>query len=178
MAGRNPAWSRDELIVALDQYVRLDFAMNLSKLSKLSPDIVQTSVALNELPIHLLRPDAERFRNPNGVYMKLCNFLRFDSEYAGVGLTSGGKLEAQIWKEFASDPQRLHSVAQAILATRKVSETSLATTYDAGEEAEVIEGTILLRQHQARERDRSLVRRKKEIALREAGSLPCEVCEF
>jgi len=35
--------------------------------------------------------------------MKLSNFLRFDDSYAGSGLTHGGKLEEEVWNEFASE---------------------------------------------------------------------------
>jgi hypothetical protein len=35
-------------------------------------------LALNQLPIHAKQNLNEKFRNPKGVYMKLCNFLRLD----------------------------------------------------------------------------------------------------
>jgi 5-methylcytosine-specific restriction protein A len=78
------------------------------------------SRVLNALPVHKDRPDAGRFRNPNGVYMKLCNFLRFDPSYRGSGLTRGGRREEAIWKEFAEDRRRLTSVAARIRTTAKV----------------------------------------------------------
>jgi 5-methylcytosine-specific restriction enzyme A len=177
VAGRNPPWSRDELIVALDRYMRLDFAANAGRLTKSAPAIVNTSADLNDLPIHSERPDAQRFRNPNGVYMKLCNFLRFDPAYSGVGLERGGKLEAQIWEEFAHDPERLRAVADAILATRRAGQLGLSLP-DVDEDEWVFEGAILIRQHKFRERDAGIVRRKKVLALRETGVLPCQVCDF
>jgi 5-methylcytosine-specific restriction protein A len=178
MPGRNPTWSRDELIVALDHYVRLDFSKNAGKLSQTSPDIVEISKLLNDLPIHSVRPDAKRFRNPNSVYMKLCNFLRFDPTYQGAGLASGGKLEERIWSEFIGDPQRLHAVAEAILATRGMPDLAFAVPDDIDDEEGIAEGAILLRQHQIRERSRALVKRKKDLVLREIGVVPCQVCDF
>ena len=57
------------------------------------------------------------FRNPNGVYMKMMNFRRFDPEYTRqgrVGLTRGNKGEGLVWDEFAGDKPRLAKVAAAI----------------------------------------------------------------
>ena len=98
MPSRNPSWFKDELILALDLY----FQFGPGKLSKVSPDVLALSNTLNKLPLETERPDAPRFRNPNGVYMKLCNFLRFDPDYRGAGLTHGGKQEEAIWEEFVS----------------------------------------------------------------------------
>ena len=47
--------------------------------------------------------------------MKLNDFRRFDPAYTGKGLEHGGKLEAQIWIEFASDCKHLEEVARSIL---------------------------------------------------------------
>jgi 5-methylcytosine-specific restriction protein A len=109
---RNPPWVRDELILALDLY----FRHRPDHISKTHPEVVALSEILNGLPLQPARPDARRFRNPNGVYMKLCNFLRFDPEYQGKGLEAGGKAEELVWKDFAGDRERLRQVAAAILA--------------------------------------------------------------
>jgi len=110
MATKNPPWTRDELILALDLY----FDHSPSHISKSHPKVMELSQILNQLSIHVDRPDALRFRNANGVYMKLCNYLRLDPSYSGSGLTRGGKLEAEIWEEFAEDRQHLRTVAHAI----------------------------------------------------------------
>lgn len=86
---RNPKWSRDELILALDLY----FRVNPIHTSEKNLEIVALSDLLNTLPIHTKTEIDKDFRNPNGVYMKLCNFLQFDPTYPGVGLTAGSKLE-------------------------------------------------------------------------------------
>lgn len=69
---RNPAWTRDELILALSLYFKLDH----SDISSSNPRIIHLSEILNRLPIHHDRPNQAVFRNPNGVAMKLSNFLR------------------------------------------------------------------------------------------------------
>jgi 5-methylcytosine-specific restriction protein A len=61
--------------------------------------VIELSELLKALPIHAHRPDAEKFRNPNGVSMKLSNFLRFDPSYQGKGLPRGNRLEREVWDE-------------------------------------------------------------------------------
>lgn len=100
---RNPKWSREELMLALELY----FKVNPSHASPAHPEVRKVSVLLNQLPHAVAVADSARYRNPNGVYMKMCNFLRLDPDYPGSGLSRGGKLEESIWKEFASDRERL-----------------------------------------------------------------------
>src|SRR5947208_428970 len=132
---RNPAWSTDELILALDLYFRVP----PNSTSKSNSQILELSETLNRLPIHPERPDAEKFRNPNGVYMKMCNFLRFDPNYSGVGLKAGAHKEQEVWTEFANDLPRLRQVAAAIRASSGSGDEEIrlvrAATSDEIEEA-------------------------------------------
>ena len=164
MAKRNPAWSRDELILALDLY----FRHPPGHISRTHQEVIVLSEVLNSLPVHSDRPDEERFRNPNGVYMKLCNFLRFDPAYTGSGLTRGGRDEQVVWGEFADDKLRLRKVAVAIRSNAKIS---AAQSSDEDEEAP--EGKVLFRLHRTRERNSSLVKRKKAQVLKQRGHLSC-----
>lgn len=133
---------------------------------------------LNALPIHADRPDQEVFRNPNGVYMKLCNYLRFDPSYSGSGLTRGGKAEESIWIEFAGDKQHLRATASAIRELQKsISPAEVATEVPDLEE-EASEGRILTAIHKRRERSPALARKKKAHVLKQLGALQCEVCGF
>ena len=77
LRSRNPTWHRDELILALDLYLR----HRRSPLRKESEEINELSETLNRLGPHLHQHRFDRYRNPNGVYMKLMNFRRFDPEY-------------------------------------------------------------------------------------------------
>jgi len=173
VASRNPPWTRDELILALDLY----FDENPSHISKTHLKVVGLSGLLNRLSIHTDRPDAVRFRNPHGVYMKLANFKRLDPSYPGSGLTRGGKLEEKIWNELAEDQDRLRNLAQAIEENVEYSEAH-ETIREVDEEAEAPEGRVLFRVHRTRERNPSLVKKRKQAALRESGCLRCEVCGF
>lgn len=171
---RNPPWHRDELILALDLY----FRHPPSRIRQSHPEVVELSRILDSLPIHEYRPDAERFRNANGVYMKLCNFLRLDRTYKGRGLRAGGKAEAGVWLEFNTDRERLTKTANA-LRLRLVGKSNVETTNVAvDEEGEFPEGRVLFRAHRSRERNRKLVARVKQQALKRHGRLFCQICGF
>jgi|ERR1700723_2232516 len=180
MAIRNPAWTRDELILALDLY----FRHHPSHVSNSHPEVRKLSETLNLLPIHKDRPDAMHFRNENSVYTKLCNFLRFDPDYHGKGLTHGNAGEEEVWKEFAGDPKRLAQVAFAIRQRVEIGKTDekphrdgISTTIEPDED-EFPEGRVLFREHRARERNRALVQAAKGRFLNANGRLACQACGF
>lgn len=114
MAERNPKWTREELILALDLYVRHRPAV----LGKTSAEVLDLSDALNRMAQANGRRSPTH-RNPNGVAMKLLNFRSLDPDYTAtgkVGLHHTGRGDGEIWREFASDPIRLHQTAGAISA--------------------------------------------------------------
>ena len=57
---RNPAWKRDELLLALELY------LERGQLGPEDDDVIELSSLLNRLPLHTDRPDVDKFRNPNG----------------------------------------------------------------------------------------------------------------
>ena len=113
---RNPRWTRDEIILALDLF----FKVNPLHTSEKHPDIFALSELLNKFPANTNKETDERYRNPNGVYMKMCNFLHFDPSYSGVGLKAGSKLDKAIWDEFSGDRTRLEKVAAEIKENSKL----------------------------------------------------------
>lgn len=86
---KNPKWHRDEIILALELY----FELRPGEIHARNPRIIALSEILNKLPIYTNRPDAVRFRNPNGVALKLSNFLAIDPAYHGSGMASYSKLD-------------------------------------------------------------------------------------
>jgi predicted HNH restriction endonuclease len=112
---RNPAWTRDELILALDLYLR----SRQSPFSKTSDEVTELSRFLGLMALASGRTEANTFRNPDGVYMKMMNFRRFDPQYVGggkVGLERGNKLEGPVWSEFEDKPTALAGAVADIRA--------------------------------------------------------------
>jgi 5-methylcytosine-specific restriction protein A len=175
---RNPKWHRDEIILALDLY----FSGQRGSIDDKNPKIIELSKVLNELPLFTNRPDEEKFRNPNGVTLKLSNFLAFDPDYKGKGMTGGSRLDEEVFKEFYQDRNRLKSIAAEI---RKVAANDEIKhkiyTIENDEQTRndsVMEGQVLYKLHKVRERDIQIVQEKKKQAFYLFGKLACEACIF
>ena len=69
---KNPTWTRDELILALDLY----FRAGRKWLPQQHHEVKNLSDLLNKLTIHDTIIREMNFRNPQGVAMKLGNFLQ------------------------------------------------------------------------------------------------------
>jgi 5-methylcytosine-specific restriction enzyme A len=177
-AHRNPSWTRDELILALELYLRNP----VSPPNKTSAEVIGLSEFLNKLGRVLGHGEEKTFRNPNGVYMKMMNFRRFDPAFTSagkVGLTRGNKDEEEVWGEFSQDRPRLIRVADAIRqALLQGDDLGLFIGDDDEGIVEAEEGRLLTRLHRQRERSRKLVDERKQKALRKYGYLCCEVCHF
>ncbi|MFT3960857.1 HNH endonuclease [Propionivibrio sp.] len=181
MKDSNPDWVRDELILALDVYLR----HRPNPPAKTSEEINQLSRQLQSLA-PLLFPHyaiSDTFRNVNGVYMKLMNFRRLDSQYTShnkSGLARGSKGDELVWEEFSQFPGRCTEVANAIIGSLENfgadgGEGSGAISEDI---EEAPEGRLLTRTHLVRERDRKLVEAKRNRVLKKSGKLECVVCGF
>ncbi len=156
------------------------FRAGRKQLDATHKDVIALSSVLNRLGVHDGHKRGEQFRNPNGVAMKLGNFSAIDPNHSGVGLARGGKLEKAIWKEYASDVDRLYTTADAIqaLGAPGVVREPIRGWDEEGEEEEFPEGRLLTRLHIARERNAQACRRKKQSVLKETGRLSCECCSF
>lgn len=171
---RNPAWTRDELLLALDYYLdhRRDyFAPTHEAVVSLANKIRQVALALG------LRGN-ENFRNADGVSMKLLNFRAHDPEHLTKGLQRGNKLEKVVWDEFSNRPNDLKKVVSTILRSLDGSESEKDAISHEVELVEAEEGRVLTRLHSYRERDRSIIKKKKSAFLKEHGRLFCEACGF
>lgn len=170
---RNPAWSRDEIILALDLYMRHRPSFPGDR----HPEVIELSQLLNRIAAINMISGSDSFRNGNSVAMKLQNFRSLDPSQSGKGLPATGKGDAEVWAHFVGDAESLRATAAAIKATIIAFEqTGMGQEPDDGEEAE--EGRILTRLHRTRERNRQLVEKRKAKALQENGSLRCEACSF
>jgi 5-methylcytosine-specific restriction enzyme A len=170
---RNPAWVRDEIILAMDLYVRA----GRKQLPPGHEEVLRLSQLLNRLPIHPASVRDENFRNSNGISMILGNFLGVDPEHDQPGLTRNNQLQATIWKEFVEAPSLLQRTVEAIQAA--VAAENLEESAEAIDEEDVFpEGHILTRQHVLRERNRSAVVAKIDQSWRRGGRIACEACGF
>jgi 5-methylcytosine-specific restriction protein A len=171
-ASRNPDWSRDELILALDLY------MTHGLVGDSDPRVIDLSQLLNQLPIHPVEARTFTFRNPNRVARKLSNLANFDPAYEGKP-TRGSHLDAEAWKEWAHRPAELAAAAGAIRSAAASGEIPTAPEPDEDDpDVQAAEGRLLYRRHRVRERNPKLRDRKVEQVLTQAGRLACEVCGF
>lgn len=173
---QNDDWVRDELLLALDLYMR----HRHSPPGKTSPEVVELSGLLVKLGEILDAQRNEKYRNSNGVYMKIMNFRRVDPEYTArgkVGLGRGSQEEI-VWNEFASRPDELRQVAAAIRSSIESDQVSIGAWTQEEEEQGSNEGRILTRLHRSRERDPKLAKRKKDKVFKETGKLACEGCRM
>ncbi|WP_374576434.1 HNH endonuclease [Phenylobacterium sp.] len=172
-AQRNPNWTRDELILALDLY------FDQPIIDEASAEVRDLSALLNRYwAVRGL--ERETLRNPTGVAMKLGNFQSLDPARQArgrKGLAHGGRLEKEIWAEFAENRAHLKATAAAIRSALEQSPNELRLS-EVDEEHEAAEGAVLTRLHQLRERDAGLARKRKEQALKLHGRLVCEACGF
>jgi 5-methylcytosine-specific restriction enzyme A len=171
---RNPSWTRDEVILGLDTYLE----HRSSGLSQAHPAILELSRMLNALAERLHRKMGLDFRNPNGVYMKMGNFMHLDPSYQGVGLSAVSSMEREVWNEYANRPLELHVLANSIRHALIEAAEELLNTGAEPEEHDFPEGALKYRQHVTRERNKELVSRAKERALNKNGRLKCEACGF
>jgi 5-methylcytosine-specific restriction protein A len=94
---RNPKWTRDELILALDLYFQ----------------VVELSGVLKKLRMPISK-EQTTYRNPSSIAMKLGNFNRLDSNRTGGGLAHGSKLDEEVWGEFSKNRAKLSAEVAAI----------------------------------------------------------------
>ena len=171
---RNPPWTRDEIILALNFYKK--YFPNIP--DKLSEEMRSLSELLRNLKIQMGEPIDDSFRNPNGVYMKLMNFHSLNDEYTGKGLVSASVLDKEIFDNFFKNEKELEKLSGVISDLINSNEPSLK--YDSDDDAhyEIQEGKLLMRVHRFRERDRKIINLKKEKVFKNTGSLKCEGCDF
>lgn len=107
---RNPPWTYDELVLALDTYKRYGL------LDDTDDRVIELSQTLNALPGSGARRISGTFRNPNGVAMKLANFARLDPSYEGTGLQRGARRDEKVWSRFVGRDDELAEAAAEVRA--------------------------------------------------------------
>lgn len=165
---RNPSWTREEIILALDTYFKTD----VHRLSASDVVIVQLSDTLRKLSAYEQEKRLTTYRNPSGVYMKLMNF--YSIEHPNKGLSNASKLDKVIYNEFVSNKKYLNAIANKIKEMVNTHKNVIGDIDDEG----FMEGALLEKQHKYKERNSKLVTQKKQQRLKETGYLSCDVCGF
>ena len=165
---RQPPWTRDEILIALDLYLR----HNGKVCNSTDTEVIAISKFLQLLPIY---PDrtGDDFRSPNSVSLKLANFRRLGGG-ASKGLAHGNQLEEQVWAEYSKRPEELRLIVQQI--SKAASRDMLPDSEEEFEDI-AIEGRLLFRVHRRRERQPELARRKRVSVVKTHGRLVCEACD-
>ena len=173
---RNPPWSRDELVLALDLY----FTNPANPPHKGSSAVAELSALLNKM--HRLNgvSAAPTLRNDNGIYLKMMNLRALDTTFTiqgKVGMQSGGKLEKDVWAEYAGRRKALAVEAAHIRMAVGSADEKAFSKLPAADPYVGEEGGVIMRLHKRYERDPKLVSEKRKAAAG-LGKLACEVCGF
>jgi hypothetical protein len=150
----NPDWVFDELILALDLYLRWRPRQPPAG----HPELAALSAVLRRLPIHPPEVRGHDFRNINSVRRKLGDFTAPDPSYTGKA-TRGGEGVHLVWARFAEDRAGL---AEAVARITAVAADEAPVLPPEEDEETCVEGRVVFRQHRHIERDPRIVRRKKE----------------
>ena len=161
---------RDELILALDLYIREGPSASAESREELSQ-------VLRSIPIEQELTAEPTFRSRQAVAYKLHNFVGIDPARATAGFPHGGRGDQLVGTEFAKDTERLSDVSGAIRANLgSLPAPEAEETVDEVTDAE--EGAVLTRVHRKRERNAKLRATKMNRTLVETGRLACEACDL
>ena len=108
---RNPIWTEDEIILALDLF----HGLPSSRISAENPKVQALSDELRSMSAE--NALNATYRNPNGVALKLHNLARFDSTRTARGMSRGGKLEEKVWEKFKGKRTLLREEVKRIRET-------------------------------------------------------------
>ena len=175
---KNPKWTRQETILALELYLR---EPGIRYREPEDPAVIELSQLLNQYHRSIGTQQTSDLRNPNGVSMKLGNFMRLDPEFKGSGLTNGARLEEEVWSSYANDRDLLRReaalLAEHIRADNSSASSALLPDLESDEELES-EGDPRTYAHRSYER-KSGNRRKKIDSIKKRGlPIACECCGF
>lgn len=109
VARRNPAWARDEVVLACDLVVENGWR----ELRTHDPKVQQLSELLRNMTIHPVVERLENFRSPDAVSRKTTDLATAHPDYTGVR-TRGGRVDREVIQEFMTDPARMATVAASI----------------------------------------------------------------
>lgn len=116
MAGRNPSWTVEEIILATEVWLNNERRV----IGPSHPDVIALSTLLNELPIHLLEDRTDSFRNPTSVSLKLRNIRSLDPSWDGAS-SNAGRNDDYFWRVLGGDEAALRTEAARVRASYRIS---------------------------------------------------------
>jgi hypothetical protein len=120
-------WTREEIILAMDLYVTVGAFGGGPIPGNSSVQIVQLSDLLKKLGAYPPEQQGEKYRNPDGIYLKQMNLRAIQTE-GQHGMNAYSQLDASVWREFVDDLPRLQAEAAAIRARLEEGVIRPATT--------------------------------------------------
>jgi hypothetical protein len=99
-------WNREEILLLLSYYDK----MNSGDMHKTHHLVIELSNKIRDLPINQeYSRISDKFRNPNGIALKLANFLYIDPKYVGKGMRGCSKLDKTIFNEYFMKKQSFNT---------------------------------------------------------------------
>jgi hypothetical protein len=129
-------WTREEIILAMDLYVTSGAFRGGPIPGQRSAAIVQLSGLLQELSAYPKELQGGKYRNPEGVYLKLMN-LRAIQTGGAHGMNAYSQRDAAVWREYADDLPRLHQEAEVIRARLREGAIQPAKAMPAMEDVDI-----------------------------------------
>ncbi|MDC0147061.1 hypothetical protein OAH94_06905, partial [Amylibacter sp.] len=121
LSKRNPKWSKEETIIALDFYFK-----NQPKFpEKNSPGIKAVSVTLRNMKLQKVKSINANYRNVTGVYMKLMNFQHLNFKHLHSGLHGGSILDRKLFKKYQNNQRDLSNIANDIIENSECNDDGL-----------------------------------------------------
>ncbi|TQM21060.1 hypothetical protein [Chryseobacterium aquifrigidense] len=164
---KNPNFNREELILCLDLYFKMDYG----QMHGSNPAIIKLSEDLRALDLHKNIANINTFRSINSVSLKLANFKRLDGNFKGKGMKMGGEMDKDIWNEFYKHREKLKNEADIIRQVYLKPKSKIQSEVKYKSE-------FFFDFHKNRETDPLFMKIKKEMALATTNKLNCEVCGF
>ena len=171
-------WMWDEILLACDLVASNDWR----ELRSHHPQVVELSKFLRAQVTGEVLDRDPKFRNPDGVSRKTTDIMTAHPGYTGAQ-TKGGRTTAEVVLAYLANPQLHHHAAVAIRASGDLGRVGEDILDDpvadvADGKTTAIEGRVIHRLTRVWERDPKLRADKIGAALKQFGTLACEVCAF
>ncbi len=156
------------MIIALNFYINHENKIP----SKKSFEIEELSITLNKLAKKIGHVGDDTLRDTNGIYRTLLNLWYRERGSTNLRI---GKTMIRLWEHYRNNKQELVKLSKAILAHLAEDQP---ITFNYPELDNPLEGRLLVGTHLYRERNKQIVKQKKQQYLDEFGCLRCEACDF